>query len=176
MGKQSHEANPDRPAAPAQQRAPGITWRALLRELPSLFKLVFRLMRDPAVATPGQGAVRRRRVYMLTPIDLIPDFLGVVGWVDDFYLLGLALGRLMCPPGPTACSQHWDGDPKALGYLVEGVEELGGMLPPASSAAARHRPQPGQLRPEGAAAARGPPHPRRRGRSRPPRGIARSRA
>jgi uncharacterized membrane protein YkvA (DUF1232 family) len=103
--------------------------RSLIRELPSLFKLVFRLMRDPQVGRLDKVLFGAVAVYMLAPLDLIPDFLGVVGWIDDMYLLGLALGRLMLSAGPDRLLSHWDGDPGALGYLVEGVDELGAEMP-----------------------------------------------
>jgi uncharacterized membrane protein YkvA (DUF1232 family) len=103
--------------------------RMLVRELPNFFKLVFRLLRDPRVPGVNKALFAVVAVYMLTPIDLIPDFLGVIGWVDDLYLLGLALARLMSSAGPDSLLRHWDGNPSALGYLVEGVEEMGAMLP-----------------------------------------------
>jgi uncharacterized membrane protein YkvA (DUF1232 family) len=103
--------------------------RRLLRQLPHLFKLVFRLMRDPAVARFDKLLLAAVALYMVTPLDLVPDVLGPIGWVDDFYLLGLALGRLMVAAGPERLLEHWDGDPHQLGYLVEGVEELGASLP-----------------------------------------------
>jgi uncharacterized membrane protein YkvA (DUF1232 family) len=103
--------------------------RALVRELPNFFKLVYRLLRDPRIPALNKALFGAVAVYMLTPLDLLPDFLGVLGWVDDLYLLGLALGRLLASAGPNALLKHWDGNPAALGYLVEGVEEMGGMLP-----------------------------------------------
>lgn len=101
----------------------------LIRQLPNLFKLVFRLVRDPAVPRVDKLLLGAVALYMMTPLDLIPDVLGVAGWVDDFYLLGLALGRLVVAAGPDRLLTHWDGDPKTLGMLVEGVEELGADLP-----------------------------------------------
>src|SRR5690606_20050009 len=103
--------------------------RSLVRELPNLFKLVFRLLRDPDVPRANKVLFGAVAVYMLTPLDMVPDFLGVLGWVDDLYLLGLALGRLMGSADPNVLLRHWDGNPKALGYLIEGVEEIGGTLP-----------------------------------------------
>jgi uncharacterized membrane protein YkvA (DUF1232 family) len=105
--------------------------RALMRELPNLFKLVFRLIRDPAVPRLDKLLFVGVGAYMLTPADLVPDFLGVLGWVDDLYLLGLVLGRLLAGAGTDRLLNHWDGDPAALGYLVEGVEDMGALLPPA---------------------------------------------
>lgn len=103
--------------------------RALIRELPNLFKLVFRLLRDPRVPRFDKLLFGAVALYMVTPLDLIPDFLGVLGWIDDLYLLGLALGRLMVSVDPDHLLDHWDGRPEALGYLVEGVDELGAELP-----------------------------------------------
>jgi uncharacterized membrane protein YkvA (DUF1232 family) len=103
--------------------------RALIRELPNLFKLVYRLIRDPAMPRFEKVLFGAVALYMVTPVDLIPDFLGVVGWIDDFYLLGLALGRIVVAAGPDRLLSHWDGDPATLGRLVEGVEELGADLP-----------------------------------------------
>lgn len=103
--------------------------RMLVRDLPSLFKLVFRLVRDPAIPRLDKILFGAVALYMMTPIDLIPDFLGVLGWIDDFYLLGLALGRLVVSAGPDRLLRHWDGDPAVLGQLVEGVDELGEELP-----------------------------------------------
>lgn len=104
--------------------------RRLLRDLPSLFKLVWRLLRDAEVPRVDKVLVGAVFVYMLTPIDLIPDVFGVFGWVDDLYLLGLALSRLVASAGPDLLLRHWDGDPRNLGYLVEAVDQLGGGLPP----------------------------------------------
>lgn len=105
------------------------TARALLRELPNLFKLVFRLVRDPAVPRFDKLLFGAVAVYMVTPLDLIPDIFGVAGWIDDFYLLGLALGRLVTSAGADRLLEHWDGNPRTLGMLVEGVEDLGATLP-----------------------------------------------
>jgi uncharacterized membrane protein YkvA (DUF1232 family) len=103
--------------------------RGLLRELPNLFKLVFRLVRDPAVSRFDKLLFAGVALYMITPLDLVPDLLGPIGFVDDFYLLGMALARLVTSAGPERLLTHWDGNPRTLGYFVEGVEELGGSLP-----------------------------------------------
>jgi uncharacterized membrane protein YkvA (DUF1232 family) len=112
-----------------RQNGPREMVRALIRELPNLFKLVYRLIRDPAMPRFEKVLFGAVALYMVTPIDLIPDFLGVVGWIDDFYLLGLALGRIVVAAGPDRLLSHWDGDPATLGRLVDGVEELGADLP-----------------------------------------------
>lgn len=103
--------------------------RALVRELPNLVKLLYRLLRDHRVPTLEKVLFGGALAYVLMPADLMPDFLGFFGLVDDLYLVGLALGRLLANTGDTILLQHWDGNAHALGYLIEGVEQLGEMLP-----------------------------------------------
>lgn len=101
----------------------------LLRELPSFLTLLLGLLRDRRVPPAEKALFVLVIAYVLMPADLVPDFLGVLGFIDDFYLLGLALARLLGRAGPDLLLEHWAGDPKALGFLVEGVEQLGDALP-----------------------------------------------
>lgn len=101
----------------------------MLRQLPAFLLLLIRLLRDRRVSGIEKALFGLVIVYVLTPTDLLPDFLGVFGFVDDLYLVGLALGRLLLRSGPDVLLEHWDGDAEALGYLVEGVDQLGSILP-----------------------------------------------
>jgi uncharacterized membrane protein YkvA (DUF1232 family) len=103
--------------------------RQLIRELPSLLKLLFRLMIDRRVPVKDKALFALVAAYVISPLDLIPDFGGLLGLVDDLYLVGLSLGRLMASAGEDILLEHWDGDARSLGFLIEGVESLGGMLP-----------------------------------------------
>ena len=103
--------------------------RSLLRELPNFLKLIFRLLRDARVPAADKFLFGVVFAYILTPADLLPDFLGLFGMVDDLYLLGLALSRMLARAGTDILLEHWDGNPRTLGYLIEGVEQLGAMLP-----------------------------------------------
>jgi uncharacterized membrane protein YkvA (DUF1232 family) len=48
--------------------------------------------------------------YIVTPIDLIPDFIPFIGQVDDVYLLVLSLTRLISHTGLPVLSAHWSGE------------------------------------------------------------------
>jgi uncharacterized membrane protein YkvA (DUF1232 family) len=101
----------------------------LLRELPNIFKLLIGLIRDPRVSRFDRIMFGAVMAYVMMPADLIPDFMGFLGMADDLYLVGLALSRLFINAGPDIMLEHWDGNPRALGYLIEGVEEVGALLP-----------------------------------------------
>ena len=101
----------------------------LLRELPNFLKLLVRLLKDMRVPKLDRALFGFVLAYVLLPIDLFPDFLGFLGMVDDLYLIGLALNRLFARAGATILLEHWDGNPRALGYLIEAVEDMGALLP-----------------------------------------------
>jgi uncharacterized membrane protein YkvA (DUF1232 family) len=102
---------------------------AMIRQLPSLLRLIVRLFRDPRVGLRAKALFGAVALYVIAPMDLIPDVLGFLGLVDDVYFVGLALNRLLRSAGPDLLLKHWDGDPRELGYLVEGVEQVGDLLP-----------------------------------------------
>jgi uncharacterized membrane protein YkvA (DUF1232 family) len=104
--------------------------RELIRQLPRLLLLIAGLLRDPRVSGADKALFGLVIAYVLAPIDLLPDFLGVLGLVDDLYLVGLALSRLLGRAGPDILLDHWSGDPRMLGFLIEGVDRMGSLLPP----------------------------------------------
>lgn len=101
----------------------------MIAQLPGIASLVWRLMRDPRVSRADRALLVGALAYIVAPVDLLPDFVVVLGLVDDLYLVGLALGRLLGRAGPDILLEHWRGDPHDLGRFVGSVEELGAMLP-----------------------------------------------
>lgn len=57
--------------------------------------------RDPALRWPGRLMLVALALYLLSPIDLIPDGIPLLGWLDDFALIAFVLPRLlkMLPAG-----------------------------------------------------------------------------
>lgn len=102
---------------------------AAIRHLPNLVKLVFRLLTDARVSRFDRALFATVIAYVLAPFDLLPDWLGIFGLTDDLYLVGLSLARLVRRAGPDVLLEHWQGSPKALGYLIESIERVGSLLP-----------------------------------------------
>ena len=63
--------------------------------LPDLFYLMTKLLFDPEVPTRNKGALLAGIAYVISPIDLLPDFIPVVGWVDDLVVAILALNKFL---------------------------------------------------------------------------------
>ncbi|MGH7680100.1 MAG: YkvA family protein [Gemmatimonadaceae bacterium] len=83
-------------------------------ELPRFVKLLWGLISDPRVAILDKLLVAGAIAYILTPLDLIPDFVPFLGEVDDVYLLVLSLRRLIENAGRSVLLAHWTGDPAEL--------------------------------------------------------------
>jgi uncharacterized membrane protein YkvA (DUF1232 family) len=56
-------------------------------------------------------------VYLALPIDLIPDFIPVVGYADDVVIVALVLRSATRRAGPAALVKHWPGTPEGLTAL-----------------------------------------------------------
>ncbi len=102
-------------------------FRVQLREawiaLPSLIKLVGRLLRDPRVPRRAKITLGLAAVYAASPVDLIPESIPVVGWADDVLLVMVALESLIHRAGPDLVREHWDGP----GDILELIQELLGL-------------------------------------------------
>lgn len=86
-------------------------------QLPRYVRLLGGLLVDRRVSIWDKLLVAGAIAYIVSPIDLIPDFIPFLGEVDDVYLLILALQRLMANAGRRVLLEHWTGDPADLGEL-----------------------------------------------------------
>ncbi len=82
-------------------KGPGLEWiQRNLPRIPLLVNLVWGLFRDPRVSFPLKAALLGVLAYVASPIDLIPDFIPVLGLVDDLLILIAAIEMFtrMAPP------------------------------------------------------------------------------
>lgn len=56
---------------------------------------LWRFMRDPKSDWKPKVAVGIAIVYLIWPIDLIPDFVPIIGWLDDIGITTLAVAYLL---------------------------------------------------------------------------------
>ena len=81
-----------------------------IRQIPAYLRLLGGLLTDGRVSRMDKLMVVGAIAYIVTPIDLIPDFIPFLGQVDDVYLLVLSLTRLISNAGLPVLSAHWSGD------------------------------------------------------------------
>lgn len=97
--------------------------------LPQLAKLVVRLSRDPRIPVRVKRVAVALAVYAVFPVDLVPDFIPVVGLVDDLLAMVVALAVLIESAPEEVIAEHWDGEPEALRRILLGVGLLIDFMP-----------------------------------------------
>ena len=72
----------------------------VLPHLPNFARLYWRLFRDRRVSMLPKALLVLTLVYVISPIDIIPDFIPVIGEMDDVAMVlgGLWLFIRLCPP------------------------------------------------------------------------------
>lgn len=85
-----------------------------IRQLPNYVRLLFGLLTDGRVAAVDKLLVAAAVIYILTPVDFIPDFIPFLGEVDDVFLLVTALQRMIANAGRSVVLQYWTGSPADL--------------------------------------------------------------
>jgi uncharacterized membrane protein YkvA (DUF1232 family) len=95
---------------------PGL--REMLRLLPDLLRLLKRLAGDKSLPRGVRVRLWLLLVYLAVPIDLIPDFIPVIGYADDAIIVALALRSVTRRAGPQALHRHWPGTPAGLAAVL----------------------------------------------------------
>lgn len=67
--------------------------------------------------------------YLLSPIDIIPDFLPGLGQLDDLLILALALNQLLGAVPEAVLLEHWDGESDLLQLVCEILHMSTGFVP-----------------------------------------------
>jgi uncharacterized membrane protein YkvA (DUF1232 family) len=127
-GQELKEAPAERPRVGAKR-----TVMETIRQIPNYLKLLFGLMRDPRVSKLDKILVGAAIVYVVSPFDLIPDFIPFLGEVDDVFLLLTALQRLISHAGRAVVLDHWAGERRELADLniARVLSAAAFFLPPA---------------------------------------------
>ncbi|HEX5728428.1 YkvA family protein [Microbacterium sp.] len=114
-----------------QQRRAGsaMDWRAILRLVPDVIRLLRRLVADRTVSRPTRWWLVGLLAYLLLPIDLVPDFIPILGFADDAIVVALVLRIAIRHAGVDAIERQWPGTPEGLQTLLV----LTGHAPPTAS-------------------------------------------
>ena len=102
---------------------------SLLRQAPAVLRLFGRLMTDARVSTIDRALVGAVIAYVISPWDLIPDFLSIIGVVDDLFLIGISLDRLLMRAPAEVVEEHWEGTTEGLETLTAELQAIGEALP-----------------------------------------------
>jgi uncharacterized membrane protein YkvA (DUF1232 family) len=101
----------------ARRLPPGVL-KDLASVLPACVATARKLRRDPRVPRRAKLAVAFAALWVLSPIDLIPEFLPVIGPLDDVVVVALALRYAARRIPREALEEAWTGEPRLLNRLL----------------------------------------------------------
>lgn len=81
----------------------------VIKQIPDYLRLLGGLLTDRRVSGVDKLLVAGAILYIITPMDLLPDFVPFLGEVDDVYLLMLAIQRLIANAGRRVVADYWVG-------------------------------------------------------------------
>ncbi|MGD2144815.1 MAG: YkvA family protein [Anaerolineae bacterium] len=97
---------------------------------PDLFALLSRLALDRRVPARTKAKVAAGIAYFVTPLDMVPDFLGPPGFLDDVvvaaWILSAVVGELN-RLDPSILQEHWEGQEDILEQvtrIIDRAEEV----------------------------------------------------
>ena len=95
-----------------------IRLREMLRLLPDLLRLLRRLAADPDLPRGVRVRIWLLLGYLALPVDLVPDFIPVIGYADDAVVVMLTLRSVARAAGPEGLRAHWPGSDDGFAALV----------------------------------------------------------
>lgn len=83
--------------------------KSVVMLIPNFLKLLYRLFRDSRVPMAEKAMLVGAIAYVVSPLDLLPDVIPFIGQVDDLYLIGLVMLRLLARTDDEVIQEHWEG-------------------------------------------------------------------
>lgn len=88
-----------------------------LRLLPDTVRLLRRVAADRSVRRGVRVRLWLLFAYLASPIDLVPDFVPVIGYADDVVVVAATLRSVVRGAGPDVVRRHWPGTTDGLAAL-----------------------------------------------------------
>jgi uncharacterized membrane protein YkvA (DUF1232 family) len=94
------------------------TARELTEFLPNLVLLFRGLVADSRVPRRAKVALVAGALYLVMPIDLVPDFIPIAGQADDAIVAAIVLRFVLASTPRPVLYEHWRGEPGTLDRLL----------------------------------------------------------
>jgi uncharacterized membrane protein YkvA (DUF1232 family) len=92
--------------------------RALVTLVPDCVTLFRRLLEDPRLPRRRKLALLAVVPYLASPIDLVPDFIPIAGYLDDAIVVALVLRYVLRGAETDVIEEHWKGPSESLALIL----------------------------------------------------------
>ena len=97
--------------------------KSFLMFLPNMVRLLGRLLTDSRVPKAEKALFLAAIVYVISPLDFIPDVFPFIGQVDDVYVVALTLIRLINRTSESVVRDNWSGGGDIVG-LIDSIASI----------------------------------------------------
>jgi len=103
--------------------------KALLRALPDMARLLTNLIADPVLPRAAKIALAAAAIYLASPFDLIPDFLPIVGYLDDVLVAAIVFDGILNYVDRALILKYWPGNGATLERLARAAHLFAMWVP-----------------------------------------------
>lgn len=103
---------------PSRSGTQGAGLATVVQAVLGALRVTLRLAADPRVPVRDKAAAAAALVYLVSPLDVIPDLVPVAGQLDDLALVLWAWRRLVQAAGADVVRDRWSGDRRALDVVL----------------------------------------------------------
>lgn len=103
--------------------------KVLLRALPDLVRLIARLVGDASLPRAAKIALAAAAIYLVSPFDLVPDFIPFVGYIDDVLLAAALADGVLNYVDRRLVLKYWPGSADSLDRVARTARVLAVWVP-----------------------------------------------
>ncbi len=103
--------------------------KSFARALPEVVRTLTRIATDPALPRAAKVALAAALVYLLSPLDLLPDFMPVLGWIDDVLIGAVVVDGVLSYVDRALLLRYWPGSPDSLDKIARVARVLSAWVP-----------------------------------------------
>ena len=89
---------------------------------PDMFHLMCKLIIDTRVPVKSKFMVAGAITYFVSPIDILPDVVPGLGWVDDVFIAAKVINHLLDSVDKEFVLEHWAGDENVFNVIKHILE------------------------------------------------------
>ncbi len=101
----------------------------LLRALPDIVRTISGLAIDPVLPRAAKVALAAAVLYLISPIDLIPDFIPGLGYLDDVFVAAILVDGMLNYVNRGLVLKYWPGGPESLERIARSARVLAAWVP-----------------------------------------------
>lgn len=111
-----------------RDKGPHHKWFEYVILTPDLFHLLVKLTLDSDVPVRYKALLAFGVAYFMSPVDLIPDFIPVAGFLDDIAVAAFVLNTLLNNINPEIVRRHWAGEDDILEIVRRVIQAADDMI------------------------------------------------